>query len=34
MIICFQIVLANAKLVRIIVYMKVDIEDKSRTFLK
>ena len=34
MIICSQIVLANAKLVRIIVYMKADIEDKSRTFLK
>ena len=32
--ICFQIVLANAKLVWIIVYVKVDIEDKSRPFLK
>ena len=34
MIICFQIVLANAKLVWIILSMKVDIEVKSYTFLK
>ena len=31
---CFQLVLANAKLVWIIVYMEVDIKDKSCMFLK
>ena len=34
MIISFETVLENAKLVWIIVYMKIDIKDKSCTFLK
>ena len=34
MIICIEIVLANANLVRIIVSMKVDIEDKSCKILR